>query len=108
MGDGKVWEEEWEWSGPMPRRGSDITSGPRRLDHPFLESMSSEHDERVRLASAAPDLVRALLACEAKMADSGADVVHCPLCGTSQCYDGPGKHEPGCPWDAALRKAGIR
>lgn len=59
--------------------------------------------EQARLASAAPDMARALLACE--WAGRVVDGVHCacPLC-DNVAPD----HLPDCALDAALRKAGIR
>ena len=78
--------------------------------------------ERRRLASAAPDMARVLLAVEfiecGDCVNPMRDV--CPCCQSrtmlpkrpgeiGQPYDvHPGKHAPDCALDAALRKAGAR
>jgi hypothetical protein len=65
---------------------------------------------RARLAAAAPDLARALLAVE-WAAEHPAVGAHCPMCngfppGVAEAS--PGGHRAGCALDAALRKAGVR
>lgn len=71
--------------------------------------LREEQEQAARLASVAPDLVRALLAVEVVEHDEGG--WFCPLChhGTEE-LDRPATayHAPNCALDAALRKAGAR
>jgi hypothetical protein len=66
-----------------------------------------DDEDRARLASAAPDMVRVLLAVEWEGGDSFA---FCPSCGGLR--DGlsgePPGHRADRDLDAALRKAGVR
>lgn len=77
------------------------------------------HDGQLRIASAAPDMARVLLAIEWSSSDE--DGSECPSCHARAYvppprYDADGKylgytegtHEPDCAWGAAIRKAGIR
>ena len=65
---------------------------------------------RARLASAAPDMARVLLACEWADNSSEEYAPECPSCHAQGPYEGePSKgHAPDCALDASLRKAGVR
>jgi hypothetical protein len=91
--DTRLWEETWTADGPLlvvPR-----AEGGRMRSY-------IDGTWRARLASAAPDLVRALLAVE--WVGDAFDNVKCPSCGWFQ-EDG---HDQRCAIDVALRKAGVR
>jgi hypothetical protein len=104
----KPWEEQWR------QVGSDVVTCEKpewasrvfheaevtRVHHARREP--SVAHARARLAAAAPDLARALLAVEWGSSERGHNA--CPACAAM----GPGDHCDGCQLDAALRKAGIR
>lgn len=58
-----------------------------------------DEERAAKLASAAPDMARVLLAVEWSLAPGG-----CPSCKNLMPYE----HKPDCALDAALRKAGVR
>jgi len=80
---------------------------------------TSADADRARLAAAAPEMVRVLLAIEWSGSDEEGS--KCASCGEREyappaLYDEagkylsytPGSHSPDCALDAALRKAGVR
>lgn len=94
------WEETWR------ALGGGIVCGDMTPDswscafwHP--SGPIDERAARARLAAAAPDLVRALLAVEFATYD-GAER-WCPWCSSY----GVSSHDPDCLRQAALRKAGV-
>ena len=102
MGDKrKPWEETWEatdmfyGSADVEHRGTAVmrTCGPD--DEPY-------HYPRARLAAAAPDLVRALLAVEWAYDDLVLEHM-CAWCGARKTVG----HTHDCVRQAALRKAGV-
>lgn len=119
----KPWEETWfaESCARLTRAdGPDPQWGDRR----HVADVAEDSDERARLASAAPDMARVLLAiewaggrpegppeCPSCRADEYEDVIVGPT-----THDAAGRyigyrkreHEPDCALDAALRKAGVR
>ena len=63
---------------------------------------------RARLASAAPDMARVLLACEWAWCE-GREWKVCPSCSNDEPNDSRRSgHASDCALDAALRKAGVR
>jgi len=102
MGERKVWEEEWILVGV--RAGTLITTPNGWIMSGLMAQ--PENESTCRLASAAPDLVRALLAVEARESQ-------CPVC-DAECYWDDNlsnlikPHTKDCALDAALRKAGVR
>lgn len=111
----KPWEETWGWQAAH----SSMQSGWVTTPHGgsvgvFYKPGSSFEDAeaRGRLAAAAPDMARVLLAIEwgVDRAEYGGA---CPSC---DCFNPDGDaplgyakgHEPACALDAALRKAGVR
>ncbi len=93
MSGKKPWDETWTASGTMVvgKDGWDVLDPWARVD-----ALA-----RARLAAAAPDLVRALLAVEFATYD-GAES-WCPWCSSY----GVSSHDPDCLRQAALRKAGV-
>lgn len=95
----KPWEEDWR------EMGHTVTEGPEGGWSLLLSANRWEGEElavaRARLAAAAPDLVRALLAVEFATYD-GAEI-WCPWCSSH----GVSSHNPDCLRQAALRKAGV-
>lgn len=103
MGERKVWEESWSMA--LNKRGISELSYSSD-EHTFADAWCEDDTERFRLASAAPDMVRVLLAVE--WVDNNTDepgryTRHC-----SACQEYFPKHAPDCALDAALRKAGVR
>lgn len=115
---GKPWEETWAAHGSAVQAdGWDVLDAWYRGDDPI-----SGH-ARARLAAAAPDLVRALLAVEYDSAVGYEGELHvCPWCDgmdpareyvrydgvtTSAHYGVRVGHAPDCQRQAALRKAGV-
>jgi hypothetical protein len=111
----KPWEERWVDSG----LGSIDVIHPD--GHTETGVMTIAPWERTRLVSAAPDLVRALLAVEwtSIEGDDGWSPETCPSCHCRTMLpsderpgtpfeDHPGKHSADCALDVALRKAGVR
>lgn len=101
----KPWEETWR------ALGGGIVCGDMTPDswacafwHP--SGPVDERAVRARLAAAAPDLVRSLLAVEWANGQ-------CPWCGGWDVSEHPNTpsrfagHEDGCEREAALRKAGV-
>lgn len=89
---GKSWDETWTAS------GSTVRNETRDL----LESWNFDANaaDRARLAAAAPDLVRALLAVEWIGPEAHR---RCSSCGASDIRG----HYDDCALAAALRKAGV-
>lgn len=98
MADRPVWEETWSYYDPHGFAGFFAKHVDSDHHGTFFEATAGEpgDEARARLAAAAPELVRVLLAVE--FIKDG----FCPSC---HCYDG---HAKGCALDAALRKAGVR
>jgi hypothetical protein len=109
----KPWEEAWDAEDHCDVDefyGAGVQLVPWQLYlvdteecHPF-----SQLKARARLASAAPDLVRVLLAVE-----WGCPGRYCLSCGETEPGidaegDRSGGHAPDCALDLALRKAGVR
>lgn len=72
-------------------------------DTPERTDRFARDDARARLASAAPDMARVLLAVEWLGFAEG-----CPECGASKSDPVPYMHNGDCALDLALRKAGVR
>ena len=90
----KPWEQTWE------AIGSDLTMPPGAE---FFGGDGTEADEaNAKLAAAAPDMARALLAIEWRGGVQG-DSGMCPSCSVFAGFS----HAPNCALDAALRKAGV-
>lgn len=110
--DAKPWEEAWEeaWSTyeDLDNGGDYVVTprfdgvAPRDYVGRFYPTTNSASDN-ARLAAAAPDLARALLAA------LRSGLMHqrqCPVC--FRHNPGPGvEHRPGCELHLALQKAGI-
>lgn len=96
--DRKPWEETW-MVGP---NGDDVGMP---LEHGRVTvAFGPMAEDDARLAAAAPDLARALLAVEWSGVSGYHRVPGCPSCGSPQSSM---KHDKHCELDAALRKAGI-
>ena len=92
-------EEAWyaEKQALVRKRAPDVDSQFAFLED-AVESTDAGDVARARLASAAPDMARVLLACE--WADGG----RCPVCvGRPSTL-----HDTACALDLSLRKAGVR
>lgn len=109
-----AWEETWEYGGRIASdecivfdKGSYATvSAGSHTVSTAIEHSAQRLPGRVRLAVAAPETVRALLAVEWL-----TDAPWCSRCKASRHDDyygaDLGKHEPDCTLDAALTKAGL-
>jgi hypothetical protein len=112
----KPWEETWE----VTER-----NGGHRLhvegEEEFATVWGPKDDHRARLAAAAPELARVLLAVEwHRVLIQDEDAYVCPSCGNERLDPGDEVklavlvehgmlgHRPGCALDGALRKAGVR
>lgn len=98
----KPWEETWVAEGDPTVPGAAFTV--------VFTFQDGNDRDRMRLASAAPDLVRVLLGIEWSWRER-SEHLRCPECDG----DGPPRkgephlgHAPSCALDAALRKAGVR
>jgi hypothetical protein len=97
----KPWDEMWSCS----------TEDASHIDHPDGSQSSidgvtdADAFARARLAAAAPDLARALLAVEWGGLTCYGSAAACPFCSEDQAY---GKHAPECTLAAALKRAGVR
>jgi hypothetical protein len=95
----KPWEETWGFAATGchdgSHRGDDLT-------YCVAFGHGDEEVARARLAAAAPDMARLLLALEV-VGDDGPGF--CPACGRLR-PDEP--HKDDCRWVAVLRKAGVR
>lgn len=112
----KVWEEEWGWgcygeltvSTPDARFPTGKVYVPwARLENAGLNGKPGDvYEQRLDLASAAPDMARALLAIEWEGRAGPAGDVRgaCPSCEAEL----PDSHRPDCALDGALRRAGVR
>ncbi len=100
----KPWDETWTVRGSAVQAdGRDVLDAWYRGDDPV------GGDARARLAAAAPDLVRALLAVEWVRDEELYLGYECPWCGARN-PDGSidtYHHEKPCTRQAALRKAGV-
>ena len=108
----KPWEEEWTYEPPDQELPIALVEA-EGWNYPFgnmnalpagvIELHSQEtHNARARLAAAAPDMARVLLAIEWE-----GHLGLCPVCdGRRPECEGEG-HRAGCAWVAALRKAGA-
>lgn len=106
MSDRKPWEETWTAHGSAVQAdGRDVLDAWYRRDDPV------GGDARARLAAAAPDLVRALLAVEWVAVDCESMCVWCGAHAedryTRDGWTPIGEHEDDCQRQAALRKAGV-
>lgn len=123
MSDKPVWMERWEQERARVVMAGTYDAATKRdrvlslfEDDLRNDRVGYEDDcERAKLAAAAPELVRALLAVEWGGVQIG-QVHHCPACGGAErhCYDFDGclmredvDSTPGCPLDAALTAAGF-
>jgi hypothetical protein len=89
-----VWMEDW-FELARDRKIVDASADGQTV-------LDLSRPDRLRLALAAPKLVRALLAVEWCL--SGLDVNCCHACAA---YRNEGTHSPGCSVDAALTAAGL-
>ena len=88
----KPWDETWTVRGSAVQAdGRDVLDAWYRGDDPV------GGDARARLAAAAPDLVRALLAAERDVRGV------CHWCNNERRHG----HADDCRWQLALRKAGV-
>lgn len=92
----KPWEETWT---AAIGGASIIFDGE---DWPLFRSFAEARSEHAKLATAAPELARALLSVEWVNHYDGS--TECPWCHALE-EDG---HDDTCPRQAALRKAGVR
>lgn len=104
----KPWEETWDVE-PEIAPGWVLVKPIVALGPAPLQPLTGD---RLRLAAAAPDLVRALLAVERQGVNLDGDAA-CPACGgdARDSTDPPTHsvmHASDCLLDAALRKAGVR
>lgn len=102
----KPWEEAWSVVGGGGNEHIRIGFAVHSEQRDELVLAAVQGEEVARLASAAPDLVRALLAVEWATPKAYRASVYwsCAACLNIQ----PDGHAPGCIIDAALRKAGVR
>lgn len=91
-----VWEEEWTLS------DMNVRSGFAYVDFPDGRYIDGKV-ERLRLASAAPDMARLLLRLEHVPSDSGDDD-WCVFC--RRVANIP--HADDCEWLRVMKKAGVR
>lgn len=98
-----VWNDKLTAGVETP--GNMATFAGVKSDASGMIHASDDDIARAKLAAAAPDLVRVLLAVE--WGDDQEDGDYCPSCGLEKEYYG-GRHSEGCALDAALRKAGVR
>lgn len=98
MSERKPWEETWAAHGSAVQAdGRDVLDAWYHRDDPV-----GGH-ARARLAAAAPDLVRALLAVELAPGRVPGVDEECPWCGSIEGQS----HAANCLRQAALRKAGV-
>lgn len=119
------WQEEWDDKLKSDVVINRVDNGEREPVAHFYLGADDIGIRRARLAAAAPDMARALLAVEwVKEIRQGSEVHACPSCGGlteeakstgyyQRVSDFIGKplpigHVEGCALDAALRKAGVR
>jgi hypothetical protein len=104
----KPWEEIWRLDPKDPGVVlCPVMRGDRERDHILMAPLGGEPgDSRATLAACAPEMARMLLKCE-----WGTEGL-CSEChaigGGKETPPGVDKHEPDCPLDALLRKAGVR
>jgi hypothetical protein len=96
-----VWDETWELWGDGAELGVKDTCSSV-AEH--LTGQSPEDRARLRLASAAPEMARALLGLVGERRDETGRRLACPACAADV---GAELHAAGCPLVAALRKAGV-
>jgi hypothetical protein len=111
MGAMKPWLETWD---PL---SDDLDAFPfhQRFDEEAKYYIRTEPDlawvQRLRLAAAAPALVRALLSVEwIDRVERNEGWIECPACKGGALFTptgGLGVHTPACPVDAALTAAGL-
>lgn len=94
----KPWEETWVRGHGVVRVAANGDGGPMRFGNGDPWRLSDESAAVLQLASAAPDLYRALLAVEWRSGDAGP---RCPGCDRTKAYG----HASDCALAAALRKA---
>lgn len=113
----KTWEETW--TAQKDCVVEDQAWGTLLIPHEDAGTDDARNRARAQLASAAPDLVRALLAHEKRIVSTDGE---CASCGATVQFrehletraDGHRfhppylQHAPSCALDAALRKAGVR
>ena len=111
----KVWEEDWtrdndsSCSWVLSSKSAPDYRGRFARFEDYEDEPGELQGARACLAAAAPELVRALLAVEWKGVEDYDPVAACPACGGHPPLGNlPGRHEPDCALDAALRKAGVR
>lgn len=100
----KVWEEEWTFRTVEGHSGALCfpDGGEALVKYDPARYARGVGIQRGKLAAAAPELVRVLLAMYMAHDD-------CPSCRVPMSWTGPPKGcKPDCALDAALRKAGVR
>ena len=95
MGERKPWDETWE----VGRSGIETENGIPVL----IDELGVFDAADARLAAAAPDLVRALLAVELAPGRAPGVDEECPWCGSIEGQT----HAADCLRQVALRKAGV-
>lgn len=117
----KPWEEAWSNERDALRLATgepfaliSITNHDRDAYHAVpgrdaslgaqIEAQQAAVRARARLAAAAPELTRALLAVEWSGRERYESWPACPVCEAGE----GGRHADDCALDAALRKAGVR
>lgn len=100
----KPWEETWTAHPDNGRLIVVVAEFPD--DHGVALALDASHMDRARLAAAAPELVRALLAVEWR-GWSTVDMACCPSCEALKHVAVARKHAPACTLDTALTKAGL-
>lgn len=102
-------KEEWSAAHCWIEGASGDTVGEMRCDD-MTDPNDVTGNGRARLASAAPDMARVLMAIEWSCIGPGEQA--CPWCGAFEVQLNANKpsrtHVPDCALDAALRKAGLR
>jgi len=102
MAMGKPWEETWTFDMQQDVVWTDLDD-MRSVGEPVLRPGAESSGDQLRLAAAAPDLVRALLAVELAPGRVPGVDEECPWCGSIEGQT----HAADCPRQAALRKAGV-
>lgn len=107
----KSWEENWRLEHHDESGQYWYLSTPGSPIRVYGYEDEPEVKARARLASAAPEMARVLLAVE-WMPHPETELRFCPSCDGEYPEDFPNcldaGHRPGCALDAALRKAGAR
>lgn len=107
----KAWEEAWRWDDDAKRIVRDAPGAEDDVERDYgvvVETDTGVYPPREadrKLIVAAPELVRVLLAIEARECERTGRRLGCPACEADTPIE---PHAPDCALDAALRKAGVR